>query len=111
MSLTILGRDWSDESLWFSTDEGETDATAAELAHARQQVAIHGTTRLGHLLVDESDITALIQADNAPQPLYPLEACRFCDNDATQRIEGDFFCHGHARAFGQAEDDAMEAMR
>jgi hypothetical protein len=105
--LEILGQDWSRDYLWISLDgSDEFEVTPNDLAIARRSVQRGYSARLrGHWL-DESQITDLIKAMDAPQPYWPPVLCEDgdCGAEAVTNIEGRKVCHGHAAGYTAREE-------
>jgi hypothetical protein len=107
-TLEILGNSHDGHTLWVRLDDDEFNVTVPELAVMRHEVAEHGevwirTQPRRHITLDESQVTALINAMNAPQPLWPPITCRYCDTDASRLIKGHPHCTTCARLFAPQE--------
>ena len=102
--MEIHGQDHSGDFLWVSLDDHEVAVTPIRLALARRTVQRGYSAQLhGHWL-DESQVTDLIAAMDAPQPLYPTVACKYCGTDASVLIEDEPYCHAHAQGHTAREE-------
>ena len=111
-TLEILGKDWTGDGLWVRFDDPadpdthEVDVVPVDLAVARRSVQRGYSARLhGHWL-DESQLDTLIAAMDAPQRFWPPVICREgdCGAEASVRIEGEPYCHGHAQGYTAREE-------
>lgn len=104
-TLEILGQSYNGDALWVRIDDDdEFDVTPVELAVARRSVQRGYSGRLHGHWIDESQLDTLINAMNAPQPLYPPIPCRFCGVDASVLIEDEPYCHAHAAGYTAREE-------
>ena len=106
-TMEILGQSHDGNSLWVSIDGDEFDITAPELAVVRRSIQRGYAARYITHRLDESQVTALIQAMDAPQRFWPPVICREgdCGAEASVRIGGEPYCHGHAQGFTAREDE------
>jgi hypothetical protein len=95
-TLEILGKSPTGTVLWVRIDGKKGPVTLTDLAIARRSVSRGYSGRLSGHWVDEEQVTTLIKAMDAPQPLYPTRPCRDCGTGASHLIEGDPYCHVHA---------------
>lgn len=104
MSLTILGAHGGD--VWVETNGELFGISAVDLAAFRAEVASDESDGIVSvclgLKLDESDVTALIQALNGPQ----LDDCHHCEQPGLIDIEGRTVCPGCANGYGLAEQES-----
>ena len=110
-AMTILGQDWSGNSLWvaFTDDDGVEDPV--EINTYELEVLQRSTDRgyspclHGHWLHD-IQVRALANAILAPQRFWPPVICREgdCGAEASVRIEGEPYCHPHAQGYTAREE-------
>ena len=109
--MTILGQDWSGNSLWvaFTDDDGaeeEFEVHPFDLEVLQRSTDRGYSPRLfGHWL-HKTQVRALANAILAPQRFWPPVICRErgCDAEASVRIEGVPYCHGHAQGWTAREE-------
>lgn len=107
-TMEIHGQDRSGDFLWVSLDDDEIPLTPIRLAIARQSVQRGYRAQIrGHWL-DESQVTALIEAMDAPRPYRPPVLCEEpganCGVEAVTTVEGRKVCHGHAAGYTAREE-------
>ena len=106
-TMEILGQDHAGDSLWVHWSDGdEFEVTPVDLAIARRSVARGYSAFLHGRWLDESEVTTLIAAMDAPQRFWPPVICREgdCGAEASVRIEGEPYCHGHAQGYTAREE-------
>jgi hypothetical protein len=106
--MTILGQDWSGNSLWVRFDDEDEDLEVhpIDVDVIQRQLDRGYSPRLhGHWL-HKIQVRALADAILAPQRFWPLVICREgdCGAEASVRIEGVPYCHGHAAGFTVREE-------
>lgn len=95
-TLEILGKSHDGDYLMVRINDHEFRLTQPWLDIARRSVARGYPPRPGGHPLDESQITTLINAAKAPQPLWPPVSCRVCDVDASELIDDHPYCRTHA---------------
>ena len=103
-AMTILGQSHDGDNLWVSLDGDEFAVHPVDLAVARRSDDRGYSAQLFGHWVDTEQITTLINAMNAPQPLYPTVACKYCGIDASVLIEDEPYCHPHAQGYTAREE-------
>lgn len=105
MSLTIQGAHGND--IWIEHAGDLTCLTRADIDRMGSEVRRFGTTSRAGLLLDESDVTVLLNALTGPR----LDDCADCEGPGLIPVEGRMVCPGHAAGLGLAESESMEAAR
>lgn len=104
--MEIHGQDHTGDFLWVNLEGREVDVTPADLARARRSIqrGYSGRARIHGCWLDEEQVSLLIKAMDAPQALYPTVACKYCGTDASELIEDEPYCHGHAQGHTAREE-------
>jgi hypothetical protein len=109
--MTILGQDWSGNSLWVALrdDDGfedEYEVHEFDLDVMQRDVNRGYSARLFGRRLHTLQVRALADAILAPQRFWPPVICREgdCGAEASVRIEGEPYCHGHAAGFTAREE-------
>jgi hypothetical protein len=110
-TMEILGQDWSDDSLWVALrdDDGfedEFEVHEFDLDVMQRSVNRGYSARLFGRWLDETQVRTLANAILAPQRFWPPVICREggCGAEASVRIEGEPYCHGHAQGWTAREE-------
>jgi hypothetical protein len=106
--MTILGQDWSGNSLWVRFDDEDEDLEVHPIdvdVIQRQLDRGYSPRLFGHWL-HNIQVRALANAILAPQRFWPPVICREggCGAEASVRIEGEPYCHGHAQGYTAREE-------
>ena len=117
--MEILGQDWSGNSLWVAfRDPAPTGYESANVAdkvvevhpfdlEVMQRSVDRGySARLFGRWLDETQVRTLANAILAPQRFWPPVICREgdCGAEASVRIKGEPYCHGHAQGCTAREE-------
>lgn len=105
-TLEILGQGMTGDYLWINLNGYELDVSPAELAIARRSVQRGYSARLHGCWLDESQLDTLIKAMDSPQPFWPPMLCEDgeCGTEASVRVDGRLYCHGHAAGHTAREE-------
>jgi hypothetical protein len=108
--MEILGQDWSGNSLWVrfanQADEVELQVHSYDLELMLRDIDRGYTARLAGERLDEPMVRTIANAILAPQRFWPPVICREadCGAEASVRIEGEPYCHGHAQGYTAREE-------
>ena len=108
MTLTIVGRDPRDHTVWVDVDGETFPLPPYELASMRSEVMARPYAKRGGHTFDEQDITELLQAMTRGVDLVD---CRCGGDVAVFVVEGAWVCAACALAYSDAENGFDEAVR